>query len=163
MSVSEVLLKEHRQAVIKVTEQLAVIRVTKREREPQVRGNRPRRRLVIKEDEGCSICVTHTDFDVNVWLAFGQAIVEDAKVCGLDSSIYIVKYLDTPDVPARPIDLNVVRLQNLRKVPSQRLLDLRDEPMTYKTLLLRPFRLPNEKRFNVIEARAIRFPQFLEA
>jgi hypothetical protein len=118
---------------------------------------------VIKEDEWCPICVAHADFDVNVGFAFGRAIVEDAKVGGLNSPIDIVKYLDTANIPAGPIQLNVVRLQDLRKIPSQRLLDLREEPMTYKTLRLRPFRLPNEKRFDVIETPAIHFSQFLES
>ena len=163
MSASKIFLEENGQAVIEVSEQLAVVLIAKGEREAKVRGEQRRRRLVIKKDEWCASRVTHTGFDVDVRLTRGRTIVEDAKVCGPDSSIDVVKYLDAPDIPARPIQFNVVRLQDLREVPSQGLLNLRYKPMTYETRLLRSFLLSNKQDLDVVEAPTVHLSQFLQA
>lgn len=110
---------------------------------------------MIKEDERLASCVAHTCFDVDVGLPLGSAVVEYAEIRRADSAVNVLQDLNAPNVPARPIQFNVIRFQDLAKVPSQRSFHFRQEPMANKALAFATPLPPYEENFDVVETTSI--------
>jgi hypothetical protein len=114
----DVLLEEQGKAIIEFPEQPIVAIVSECKGESEVRRDGVRRKAVSEQDEGLADCIADPCLDVNVRFALRFPGVKDAKIRRPNPAYDIIQDLHASDIAPRPIEFDIIRLQDLPEVPS---------------------------------------------